>query len=878
MFIHNNLNARECDVFYQEGFEECVFCSFQGGGGEKVLIGCIYRSPNSDDRNNECMKNIFRSEELFKYDKICIMGDFNYPFVEWNGVWKGAKAKEIEESVHDAFLIQMVHHPTRNRYNQRSTLDDWVLVSDESLISNITHLPPIGKSDHDTLLFNLYIPFIKKEENCKYKFQLARGDYDRMRQLIGDIDWTSNLYSKANTCSVNDMWLFIKGCIIDTMDKCIPKVKIKSESKTKAVWMNKSVLRCVKKKYKLYQRFLRSRTSKNYLDYIKLRNECNKMIKAARRDYEKLISNACKKNPKQFWKFVQDKTKVFKGIATLKKSDGSIADTDREKTDLLNSFFTSVFTKENLEDLPSVDLNNKSNGITLHDISVTPKAVELKLRELNPSKAQGPDLIPPKVLKELCKELAHPLAYLFNVSLESGSIPDDWKKADVTAIFKKGSRSDPENYRPISLTCLTCKVLESLIRDQLVAYFDDYNLYTEGQFGFRKKRSCVLQLLKVIDKLLGLIDNGNSVDIIYFDFRKAFDTVPHERLLIKLQRYGISGKVLSWIRCFLSDRVQKVRLGNESSEEGKVLSGIPQGSILGPILFTIFINDLPEGINSSCYIFADDTKIFGDANNCDVLNEDLIKLQNWTDSWNLYFNVAKCKVMHLGKRNNTTDYMLQLNGIPVIIKSCDEEKDLGVIFDSSLNFDKHLYHIITKANQILGIIKRSFKYLNKEVLLKLYKSLVRPHLEYGNCVWYPHLKRQSIALEKIQRRATRILSDCTGMNYHERLKFFNLHSLKGRRIRGDMILAYKIFHGMIDIDPKDIFNLSDNNKTRCSEMKIFVEHTNLSRTRSLFRHRIAKLWNNLPTNVKNIENLDHFKNWLDGNDKFNKIFFDFDNY
>ena len=202
-----------------------------------------------------------------------------------------------------------------------------------------------------------------------------------------------------------------------------------------------------------------------------------------------------------------------------------------------------------------------------------------------------------------------------------------------------------------------------------------------------------------------MIESKDPVDIIYLDFCKAFDTVPHVRLLKKLEAYGVAGKLLNWIRDFLSNRKQRVRVGDCMSTEKDVTSGIPQGSILGPVLFTIFINDLPDEVNSFCKIFADDTKIYDKSINYNRLQEDLNRLQNWSDKWNLYFNVEKCKVLHVGKNNPEQNYDMKMKGVNRPLQKCEEEKDLGVIFDEDLSFDTHIQKSINKANQMMGLIK-----------------------------------------------------------------------------------------------------------------------------------------------------------------------------
>ena len=255
-----------------------------------------------------------------------------------------------------------------------------------------------------------------------------------------------------------------------------------------------------------------TKQGREYEIYIRQRNKCTKAIKKAKKKHEKNIANDCKENPSKFWKYVNDKCKSNVGISSLKDKEGNLITNDKERAELLNKFFTSVFLKEDLTNLPKVEEGEYSNGENISETIISEEEVEKKLKALLPGKAQGPDQIPPRVLKELSKELARPLTILFNKSLENGEVPNDWKFAEVTAIFKKGNKTDPGNYRPVSLTSVCCKIMEQFVRDSIVDHMTKYNLYSECQHGFRKKRSCVTQLIEVHEKLTEMIDDGVAGD------------------------------------------------------------------------------------------------------------------------------------------------------------------------------------------------------------------------------------------------------------------------------------------------------------------------------------------------------------------------------
>jgi len=871
LYFDKTLNARECDELNDTDFEESLWCTFKGANDESVLIGCLYRSPSAQLVNTEKLIQLLKCNKLSHYDKICIFGDFNFPDICWDGTWRGESNNQFIECLRDAFLIQKVTEPTRHREGQQSTLIDLVLVSEEDLVSEILHMDPLGKSDHDLLKFDLYVPRARTEVKGKYRYDLGKGNYELMREKINNFD-----FSALEDQSVEEMWSTVSNLVRDSMEECIPKVQSGNGRRLQPSWMNFKVKKSVKKKYNLYKKYLQTKRGMDYEKYKKERNNCNGLIKSARKKYEKHIAHGCKSCPKQFWRYVQEQTKSNTGISALKTGDGEYAVSDQDKAETLNNFFSSVFTDEDTSNIPDLSDCSLSDGISVSDIIITPEAVKNKLKDLDVTKAQGPDGIPSRVLKELSTELCKPFCLIFNKSLETQTVPSDWRRADVTAIFKKGSKSEPGNYRPVSLTCIACKVMESIVRDVMVSHFTDNKLYAKCQHGFRRKRSCVTQLMEVMEDLTALLDDKNPVDIIYLDFRKAFDSVPHERLLRKMSAYGITGNILGWTRSFLTGRVQKVKIGDASSSDASVRSGIPQGSILGPVLFTIYINDLPECVQSSCKVFADDTKIYGKAKNSHSLQEDIDKMQKWTLMWNLYFNADKCKVLHLGTGNPCFTYTMKTDNVTSQIVTCDEEKDLGVTFDKSLSFDPHIQSSINKANKMIGLIKRTFTYMDRDTFLKLYKALVRPHVEYGNVIWHPHLKRQSVAIERVQRRATKLLKECKNMNYSERLDYLKLHSLKGRRIRGDLIETYKLYNGFVDIQWDHFFSDTPYCNTRNAEGKIFIERCKSNLRKFWFSNRVANLWNNLGLELKNAPTTNNFKNQLDEIPKFIELFYGFD--
>jgi hypothetical protein len=372
-----------------------------------------------------------------------------------------------------------------------------------------------------------------------------------------------------------------------------------------------------------------------------------------------------------------------------------------------------------------------------------------------------------------------------------------------------------------------------------------------------------------LDKWTECLENGGQIDVIYTDFEKAFDKVPHRRLISKMYSYGINKDIIGWVEAFLTGRRQRIRINGKLSRWRNISSGIPQGSILGPILFIIYINGLVEKCveGSEIYLYADDAKLFRyieSEEHCKKLQEDLNNVKNWSDEWMLKLNIAKCKVMSYGRQlNYDFPYYVHEKEINYALQKVNTINDLGVIFDSQLKFDEHIYVKINKAYSMLGIIKRNFRNISDSSFVLLYKSLVRSHLEYANAVWSPYRQKYIEKVEKVQKRATKLLSSNKGLTYEDRLKKLNLPTLVYRRHRGDMIETFKIIHGIYNVDSTLQLLLSHNALTRGHRFKLFQSHVHYDSRKYFFVNRIISLWNNLPDYVVTADTVNSFKNRLD---------------
>ena len=494
------------------------------------------------------------------------------------------------------------------------------------------------------------------------------------------------------------------------------------------------------------------------------------------------------------------------------------------------------------------------------------------LNSLNISKSPGPDEVHPRVLKELACELSYPLTLLFNKSMSEGKIPYLWKEAEVRPIFKKGNKSNPGNYRPVSLTSVLCKIFESFVRDELYNHLVDNKLLSDDQFGFCKGRSCVSQLLVTLQEWLQNLDNSVPTDAIYLDLSKAFDTVPHLRLINKLRGYGVTGNILNWITDFLKDRTQYVSVNGSRSTNSPVTSGVPQGSVLGPILFIYYINDLPTVTNCDLKIFADDTKAFTTVKSPDdqlKLQKCINDLTEWTTRWLLKFNSTKCKVLHIGDNNPGYKYYINEGSTVRELQVTTSEKDLGVYIDPNLTFKDHIENTIKKARSLSGLINHTITYKGKDIMIPLYLAFIRPILEYANSVWFPYLRKDIKLIESVQRQFTKRIIGMRNHEYNQRLRLLDIPSLEFRRVRGDLIEMYKICHNLYDPNTtKNLFKFVSNIPTttvttRNNSYKITKTRPTYDRFKYFFTNRIINLWNSLSVEVVTATTLNTFKNKID---------------
>jgi len=616
---------------------------------------------------------------------------------------------------------------------------------------------------------------------------------------------------KCSTLNTEELWIDFSNTLNFLTDKWIPS-KL-SNTRNNLPWVNQNIKRLIRRRDRTFKKAKTSGSTSDRKKFLDLKHLVRKKVKEAYNQYLENILNTSstdasrsnKPNSKRLYSFIKHSKQDSAEILPLKFKNKLHTD-DMAKVTALNQQFQSVFSPKSplkLSSLCEMKINQTGQTIpTMPDITISSKGIEKLLKNLSPHKACGPDKIKPIIVKSLATEIAPILQVIFQKSLEEGSLPSQWKTAFVAPIFKKGDRSNPANYRPISLTCVLCKVMEHIISSSIVKHFTEQDVLYHLQHGFREKRSCVSQLVMLVNDLVKSVYNKDQVDPILLDFSKAFDKVSHEKVLLKLYNYGVRGQSLRWIKSFLDNRSQSVVLNGTSSSAIPVSSGVPQGSVLGPLLFLAYINDLPQNIQSTVRLFADDTAIYAtirSATDSVTLQNDLKRLEKWELEWDMEFNPSKCQVIHATKRKHPIPTQYFLHGIK--IESVTSAKYLGVDIASNLSWDDHINRSTKKANQTLGFLRRNIKVKSQPVKSLAYQTLVRPQLEYGSEVWSPHNHNQIYQIESVQRRAARWITSNyeTTASVTNMLNTLGLRRLDLRRIDSRLSLFYKIQHGLVAI-------------------------------------------------------------------------------
>ena len=695
LYVKESIQADEIKLEREADCDEAVWCTIVSGNS-KLTIGLVYRSPNINKEDNTKIKTAIK--EVSKGECI-IMGDFNHGHMQWNYLEStGIEDQQFLFLIQDSFLTQHVLEPTRGE-----NVLDIVLSSQKELVDNVKIFEPFGNSDHNQIHFDINVKSGSKNKKT-YKRNFHKGNYKDMRKYLAKLDWNNMLMNKTAI----ECWNILKYEIESIIDKFVPFQKQGKRCRKKH--LSKEAIRKIMLKQTMWRVYRHTRKEEDYAKYKEALNAATTEIRQSKRNYEQKLACNIKNDSKSFYAYVRSKQNVQDKVGPLKDSAGNIISQGFLMAEDLNGYFSSVFTKEDISSLPVADAKFQgAKSDYLGPLVVTPELVAKKIKAMKDNKSPGVDGIPPKLLMETVEQISIPLARIFNLSLKEGVVPFEWKEANIIPLFKKGSRNKSENYRPVSLTSVICKLLERLIKDHMVDFLVKHKLLNSSQHGFLKARSCLTNML------------------------------------------------------------------------------------------------------------------------------------------------------HTGHGNLHVNYKMG----DTVLGTSVKEKDLGVTISVDMKVSEQCGIAASKGNQILGLIRRNITYKGKNLIIPLYKAIVRPHLEYCIQAWRPYRKKDIDTLERIQRRATKMIPELRDLSYEERLKECGLTTLETRRLRGDQIEVFKILNGYENIDRNMFFSLKKDSRTRGHEVKLVKDQCRLDIRKHSFSQRTINEWKKLSTDCVTASSVNMFKNKVD---------------
>lgn len=727
----------EATIAADVGILECLCVQLSCWGHSFILYAC-YRPP---DAIPEYLTFLKEHMSRFFNKQIFLVGDLNLPSVDWEGLTCSQFSKNAN-TVFDIMLAhdltQIVRQPTRVQGHASSILD---LVFVKRAFSGYTVVVEQGLSDHE--LVSVTIPLFQCSSHQKSPMQYfkdySRADDDRV------IEYMEAVLAEFNDDALGTCALWEK--FVETCQYCInnfiPSKPKRTHKRTQ--WMTHEIVKLKRKVKRLRKQHAQRAVIKEHQRIL-----AEKMHRSKEYYFKTLMPDFIKNDPSKFWNYLKDRKKPISKIVL----DSRIVTNPGDIANHFNTYFHSVF--------------NVSGASTFSVASSQPFEVNFisyaglvsMLVNLNTKKSCGPDELPNVFLRRYAEYVGKFLFIIFNASLSTATLPRDWKMARVAPIFKKGDRLSVPNYRPISLTSSCCKLIEHIIANQITEFLETHSILTHFQHGFRKKYSTVTQLVTVAHAFASALDDNIQIDTIFLDFCKAFDKVPHEKLIYKLNKIGLPKVLVAWVAEYLNNRVQYVAIEGQNSSLLPVTSGVPQGSVLGPLLFLCYINDIVDVIEPTVQIrlFADDCVLFREIHNKHdqiELHKNLDYIYKWCNKWGMIVNTEKTVSMCITRKKYPLHYAYSLGSST--LKQVNNYKYLGVTFTTNLSWNSHIENICASAFRKLCFLRHKLRNSPSSVKLLCYQSYIRPKLEYACVVWDPYTKCNIDKLERIQRKAVRFI-------------------------------------------------------------------------------------------------------------------------
>ena len=854
-----SISFLECKIL-----SECLICEVFSNKS-KIVVVSLYRSPSqSNDDFDQFLKGL---EEIMAFvsdrnpTSIIILGDFNARSSSW---WTdditNFEGSQIDSLTTFYNLYQLISEPTHILQYSQSCID-LIFTNQPNLVIDSGVHPSLYPQCHHQITFckiNLKIEYPPPYTRLVWDYEKA--DKNAINRSIEQFDWNRSFYN----LDVHEQVCLLNSTLLNIFSNFIPNKYITINDKDPP-WMNDQIKTKISKKKQLYKVFTRNKNSFNIFCKLEsISRELSDLILKAKDDYYTRLAKKLN-NPslrcKTYWSILKT---FFNGkkvplIPPLIINDQLVTDFKVKANHFNNHFSSQCSVINNDSQIPSSHIFttfDKLNSIAFNEGDI------LKIvQNLNPNKAHGHDKISIRMLLLCSTSVIKPLSIIFRNCISTGIFPNTWKKANIIPIYKKGNKQLIKNYRPVSLLPICSKIFERLIYNSVFQFLDERKLLNPNQSGFRPGDSCTLQLISITHNIYSAFDSNPPLDArgVFLDISKAFDRVWHKGLLYKLHCNGICGNLLNLIESFLSDRYQKVVLNGQSSDWSNISAGVPQGSILGPLFFLIYINDLSSGINSIVKLFADDTSLFSIVCNNEIsaaeLNNDLKEVSKWAHKWKMSFNPDPSKqaqeVIFSRKTKKEVHPTLYFNNLPV--QKTPIQKHLGLILDEKLSFNQHLKEKLVKANKGIGVLKKLQNLLPRSSLVTIYKSFIRPHLDYADVIYdQPNNANFCSKIEAVQYNAAlAITGSIKGTSREKLYQELGWESLSKRRWFRRLCLFFKI---QMNKHPHYLFELIPSLNHHYNTRNIFNLPNFFCRTslfkNSFFPYSIAE-WNKLHNNIRN---------------------------
>ena len=849
-YVNDSLNVNVMTELHPSTSDvECLWIRITRPHQKPLIVGTMYRPPNANQKYFEAILDVLDSITNQEQD-VVVMGDLNYNCLITNNVTLGPM-NHIEQLTG---LTQIVNQPTRIEVRANGTIDA-ILTTDPSK-HHITGVIPVTLTDH-------YMPYtvIRGKSNNKSKpknittrdfkhfnvDQFKRDMYAAMPPIYDQID-----------ADLDTAWSLWKNTFQTICSKHAPLKSIRVKNRSNP-WMTRDILKRMYNRDYLHKKANQRKSQELWEQYKCARNDVVHAIKKAQSDYYRDQIDANEGNRTNMWRAVKN----ILGAPNPTTSNNITADA-------FNSYFSTVGSKlaEDCDDTPyscTLPSSIHSFELTAGDVNFVYDQLRL-LRDKSNLDILNIDC---KLLRLSASAVAPSLSKIINLSISSGTIPDDWKTSKVTPIYKgKGPTDDCGNYRPISVISHIAKIMEKVVLRQLKTYLEEHKFISNCQSAFIKNNSTTTAIHRIISDVLEGINEDELTAMCFIDLRKCFDTIDHEILLKKLSMYGISGATFSWFENYLKGRKQCVKLDGAMSTFLDIVIGIPQGSILGPILFLLFINDLPNCISGSqCNLFADDTVIYAQSNSPltaqTILQEDIHNIAKWFNKNRLHINASKSSCMVLSTR--------QINDVDVIINDTpltvdNKVKYLGVTISKDLTWNHHIANVCKKLGHGIQLIRKLKQILPLNDLITLYKTVIQPHIDYCLTVWG---YAPACQLNRVQRLQNKMFRMMTG-NYDWNtsisgiLKDFNIPNISQRRDYFNGVQMYRSLHGTLpDYMSDQIHYVHELNvrETRQAN-QLYVPMPRKELYRQSFQYTGTTFYNSVPHEIKDTLSLSTFKREL----------------